>query len=287
MKEEFTTEISIGGDLLGPTMNALYRWDFKEWVKCTTTTDLSINKDLSIVTWNIWFGTFQFEKRYQEICRILCDLSPDFICLQEVTKLFIIHITKQEWVKKEYYISDCNGSSFESYGVFMLCKYPSIRVCLHQFPNSFMNRNLLTMEIDELIIATTHLESLDFNRQKRIEQLEFSLDLLKDTKKMCVFCGDFNFGDKNALIENTMIEKFTFVDAWCVLNKDTDGFTMPATMEWKSWRPDRILFSPNSRLLTISKIGIDDILYDVSIKFENHPKTPSDHYGLFCTFRIQ
>ena len=51
-----------------------------------------MNSELSILTWNVWFGGKPWDdakKRYTAIFNTVLDLKPDVACFQEATFKFI------------------------------------------------------------------------------------------------------------------------------------------------------------------------------------------------------
>ena len=61
--------------------------------------------NLKFITYNVWFEDFDLEERADELSKILENSSPDYICLQEVTKRFVEILTAKQFVMKDYYVS--------------------------------------------------------------------------------------------------------------------------------------------------------------------------------------
>lgn len=60
---------------------------------------------IKFITYNVWFEDYDFEERADELSKILESSSPDYICLQEVTKRFVEIVTAKSFVMKDYYVS--------------------------------------------------------------------------------------------------------------------------------------------------------------------------------------
>lgn len=156
---------------------------------------------ISVLTWNCWFDTFEFDKRFHEIMNICKSLRPDVMCFQEVTPGFchlMAAMPRREWLQ-EYQCSDENysGSSVEPYGTMTLCKdswNPTFQ--RHALP-TFMDRDLLVVNLQHnhfvksrFAIGNVHLESLA-NPDVRSEQLLVCSNILPQSSSL--LCGDFNF----------------------------------------------------------------------------------------------
>jgi tyrosyl-DNA phosphodiesterase 2 len=252
------------------------------------------NKNLSFITYNVWFDTHNWNFRLNALMNIFQTYLPDFICLQEVTQNFLDNLTNQEFVQKEYYISD---NFKKGYDVVILSKYP-VEFYKLNLPTG-MGRNLIlaqlyiknkmTNEIELTYVSTSHLESLEFNMNYREKQLKIIFEKINEAKHS-FFMGDFNFDPKWK--EQDQIDK-SYLDAWvsnCIQKnlKEEDGFTMPANEQFKEWRPDRLLYKSNIvNLKSFEIIGKENIPINPNESYSNvNVKTPSDHYGLYSLFEI-
>ena len=104
-------------------------------------------------------------------------------------------------VKTKYLQSgSATGNQFICpYGCIMLSKYK----CLYyeRYFMSRMGRSLILAEPpfgENLIVATSHFESLGFSAEVRKDQMKVTFDLLKkaqgeNLRNRCVVVGDFNF----------------------------------------------------------------------------------------------
>eukprot|EP00475_Leptophrys_vorax_P003431 TRINITY_DN12030_c0_g1_i1.p1 TRINITY_DN12030_c0_g1~~TRINITY_DN12030_c0_g1_i1.p1 ORF type:complete len:358 (-),score=73.44 TRINITY_DN12030_c0_g1_i1:113-1186(-) len=246
----------------------------------------------SLVTWNVWFDSFMFGRRCQEMFAILRKLNPDFICFQEVTSNFVSLICKEEFVRESYFVSDVNGNTVQNYGTMMLSRYALDSFHRFNFESSAQGRSLLAAPFSfasesAFVVSTSHLESISKYAPLRIEQLEKSFELLDSTSN-AVMCGDFNFCQDWK--ENSHI-RAEYVDLWQHLRGDEPGYTMPPRGTFKAWRPDRILLKSDADAilpLEIMKIGTEPIDYPELNEKEKSTfvLTPSDHHGLFAKFSL-
>jgi endonuclease/exonuclease/phosphatase family metal-dependent hydrolase len=276
-----------------------YAWKEHSWIKVPKAAFPPINKTtLKFVTYNIWFGDLHCDVRWQALADLVRDIDPDFICFQEATKPFLNVIQNQPWVREKYLMSDYHGSTFASYGVVLLSKYPCKKLEIHPYPST-MYRSLLigTFDINgqEVAVATAHLESLDMSHFRRT-QLILASELLAKFDH-AFFMGDFNFdattnfNDPNEpVLENNNIRYYMpqFVDTWQNLHPDQLGATFDTTTNLmvmnskrkKIVRYDRILVkSSNWKPVSIEVIGNKEVT-----KIGDQSVFPSDHFGLTAQF---
>jgi tyrosyl-DNA phosphodiesterase 2 len=254
----------------------------------------SLNKNqISFITYNVWFETHNWTNRLKELSKIFSTYSPDFLCLQEVTQDFMMILLNNDFIKDNYFIS---GNFTGGYDVLILSKYQSkFYTTGDDFPSK-MGRKILITEIlindkgDSIGVATSHFESLN-NAQFRKQQLDIAFKILKNFKNS-VLMGDFNF-DPSWKHEQSYIDK-DYKDSWWLhiekngLN-DYEGYTMPATHQFKEWRPDRILFRSEGGKIKFNhfeKVGTYNIELNPQESY-SHVKTPSDHYGLYGIYDIE
>lgn len=53
------------------------------WQICKPCTDSLKLTTIRIATWNVWFSSYCYDERFNEIMRILKESKADIICLQE------------------------------------------------------------------------------------------------------------------------------------------------------------------------------------------------------------
>jgi tyrosyl-DNA phosphodiesterase 2 len=245
-----------------------------------------VGKEISFITYNVWFENINWDNRLKALVEIFEQYSPDFLCLQEVTAPFLDFLMSHSHIQKNYYIS---GNFKEGYDVLILSKYQTNYYTV-SFPSN-MGRNLLftTLQLndkEDLVIATSHFESLQ-NETKRKIQLEITFKELNNFSSSFLM-GDFNFDPSWKEQEN--IDP-NYVDSWklhCEDNciEEKSGFTMPANKYFPAWRPDRLLFKPKEmiKLNKFEIIGKNKI--NTNPDEYGNVETPSDHYGLYGKFDL-
>jgi tyrosyl-DNA phosphodiesterase 2 len=237
-------------------------------------------EQLTLATFNVWFGESDFQTRAHGLLDILQQKRPDVIGLQEVTPDFLRILLAQKWVQNEYWVSDVTGITVDNYGVLMLGRLPAINLMLHDLP-SHMGRRLLaatfTLNGEEVTIATVHLESLDKWRCRQ-QQLQIIFNLL-DAMPHAVLMGDFNFdaeGEEKGNIPGN------FTDIWRAIHPHQAGYTKDSevnTMRWHATglsdkvRLDQMIVRSGTwQPQAISRLGMKPIAPNVF---------PSDHFGLW------
>jgi len=89
----------------------VFRFNASEgaWKKWSPGADdhLNVNADkLSFITFNIWKGTHMQKERTMGLLTLLSQYNADVICLQEVKPSVLHTILKQDWVRKDYFVSE-------------------------------------------------------------------------------------------------------------------------------------------------------------------------------------
>lgn len=106
--------------------------------------------------------------------KVIRDADADFVCLQEVTDETRHAIMTNEIIKNLYLKSGSASANgfLVPYGTIILSKYK----CLY-FERYFMSRMGRTLLMAEaplpvnLIVATSHFESLNFSQEQRKDQM--------------------------------------------------------------------------------------------------------------------
>lgn len=102
-----------------PAFLPIYRFSLlaKVWEELRFTEIPSVlfpSPTLRFITYNVWFEDFDLEDRAHELCKILQNSVPDFVCLQEVTPRFVEILTKKEFVMADYYLTLVTEPLFSS-----------------------------------------------------------------------------------------------------------------------------------------------------------------------------
>lgn len=237
--------------------------------------------DVSLLTYNVWFGAHMFEERRVALLAELERRKLDVICLQEVTKELLDVLIDQSWMTR-YTCSDIE--LVQTYDVVILSKLPLRRLSTLPLPTQ-MGRRLLVAELAcGLSIGTVHLESMKQSTQPRAAQLreiQPALAALGDA----VLCGDMNFQPSDE-VETAALDP-AFVDVWPTLSDDPGytadsqinkmRFELKPTLSRK--RIDRVfLHSSRWKASSIELVGTEPI--DIDGTF------PSDHFGLAATLTV-
>lgn len=235
---------------------------------------------LTLLTWNVWFGRHRFRERTAALLDEITWRAPDVIALQEVTEELLELLLAHPHIRAFYQLSDADGSTFERYGVLLLTKIPFVSTSLLPLPSQMGRRLLVGQLPDGLAIATVHLESTSACTSERIAQLRIIQPLLAAEFSDVVLMGDMNFAPESAA-ETAALDP-SFVDAW-LSNRFTDpGYTVDVARNDLRRRTDdaptqrRIdrVFVRSARWRTeeISLTGVSPI--------DGHGTFTSDHFGL-------
>lgn len=207
---------------------------------------------LSVVTWNVWFGTLERERRICHILSTMESMQPDVACFQEVTDHFVAVLRRNSPLNAAYDVfedvSAATGTSAKSYGALIMCKKTySASFSRHRL-TTLMDRDLLIAELQlwqgqRACVATVHLESLN-SHNVRVQQMQEIKHVFtsKFTESLpsspptafpacdpVILCGDFNFcsdtnwglppSDACPLYNDQLSAIFPdFVDVWPLLH---------------------------------------------------------------------
>lgn len=240
---------------------------------------------LKLLTYNIWFKKYHLNKRLSYISKIINELDPDIIALQEVTKDMLQILVTTNWFGRYYssHIYDNNFNSSEYYGCILLSKYNFNSLEIKQFDNTFMNRKLIIgniiiestdNDVNSLLnlnIMTSHLESYNHLEEIRKLQLE-EIDNKTKQYDNVIFLGDTNFcSDKETFPSD-------YIDLWDI-SKYGRGYTYDSTI--------------NKMINNKYKARVDRIYLKTKLNYDRHIKLvgtdpisdklfPSDHFGIAC-----
>lgn len=260
-----------------------------------------------VLTWNVWFGEFQFDLRARSLLAQTLELSPDIICFQEVTERFMQILAEIPTYQSLYILS--SRRTEHVYGTIMLVKSalrPEYRAV--ELPTG-MGRVLLFARLHifnrSIAVANVHLESLDHHRVRELQLEAIEQVLLAfDT---AIVVGDFNFcscknfkQSEDRPLENDSLRRYlpSYIDLWPHLSGrigphspagtpsavcPPDGYTYDSeangmlSHKHERGRYDRVLLkSADVDPLGIRRVGLEPVAEGV---------WPSDHFGLLSTFR--
>ena len=278
----------------------------------TELTELTHSAGLTILTLNVWFAQYAWEKRQQSLLKQIFSSPQDVVLLQEVTVQFLQKLQQDVRIQQTYRMTDRgNGSSFlGGYGNLILIKrsLPIPAVNFVKFSSS-MGRRGLFIQWSNLVISTVHLESLD-NCTIRMTQLsELCSALLGDndgdimssssSSSRVIIAGDFNIAEsgcygneeENRALQQTILDEYGFEDVGKSLGAtyDTNQNEMVQRVTKQPEdvsRYDRILsrglLCENVRLIGTEKIVVDE--HDEQDGGED--VWMSDHFGLMWTVAV-
>jgi tyrosyl-DNA phosphodiesterase 2 len=243
---------------------------------------------LTVATWNVWFGQAYFAERCHATLALLESYQPDVITLQEVTPAFLHQVLDAPWIQTQYAVSDIHGDSVDPYGVLILSRLPIHDWTLFPVPSA-MGRQLVVARAalnQSTTFASIHLESQSYAAPTRAKQLARIFPFLAADPHI-ILTGDFNFcasWDENQQLDPT------YHDVWPLLHPTDPGFTENTdvntmrflhTAKRKHVRFDRTLLrsrQPGWRATQIQLFGTEPIHPTQPMVF------PSDHFGLLSTF---
>lgn len=240
---------------------------------------------LRLVTWNVWFGDWRHADRQAALWRTLDGLTPDLVCLQEMTFDHLFGPGVSRWRERGGWISD---ESIAHYDVIMGARRRPLEHWRVALPTQ-MGRSLLVARLDvdpPLTLATVHLESTSAMEKARMRQLERIHAALADEPNV-VFVGDMNFspdGPAQALFESW--EGWT--DAWAQLRPDEPGYSVDAERnamrglkdaKGKRARIDRVFVRARDWEVSSIELLGTQALPDDPLTFI------SDHFGLLAELR--
>ena len=246
-------------------------------------------KQITMLTYNIWFDEFQMEKRMKGIAGIIEELKPNIISLNEVTLENLALLRIQAWFAK-YKMVPQQTSGEDIYFVVILTDMPITSWRAFPFETSSMGRKLLIAEllvpqnndgtlVSKFTIATSHLESLDYNTREREQQLKKSIDLLSPYHNVC-FMGDMNLETQ---IDGEIFLPKPWYDAWLSLpdNSNENGYTWdPTVNKMLRYRTTRNRLDRVYCKLAAFRVHMMRIVGNEAL---SPGVFPSDHFGIFTT----
>jgi tyrosyl-DNA phosphodiesterase 2 len=234
---------------------------------------------------------FRYRERSKALLEIIRSCNADIIGLQEVKPELLGMILEQDWIRKDYLVSDFQGKTVGPHGVLLLSRLPIHSLVLYNLPST-LNRKLLIAELllnsSITKIAVCHLDSRKKNAYMRVEQLTGIFPVLEDAPH-AILMGDFNFDPAGTGETSNMDSRYE--DMWSLLKPDNPGFTIDTNInamrleqkgEPKKVRFDRILVrsgSPGWRPEAIRLLGTDPL------RKSNPAVFPSDHFGLMACLK--
>lgn len=237
---------------------------------------------LRVLTFNVWFDRYEWERRCSAVLDILAQEAADVIALQEVTPLFLQRLLAAPWLR-ESYVASRSKLLDARYDVVMLSRLPVTRCVSHTLTTD-MGRRLHALEIPttrgRLVVAGVHLESMKERTPTRLTQINECIPIL-GRADFAVWLGDFNSAPSSEEDERI---RTAFRDAWEELDdapgytRDTSRNAMLAKVKAdRHQRIDRILCRGQAFVPTqIRLLGTTPLSGTEGQVF------PSDHFGLLA-----
>lgn len=252
----------------------------------------ALGHSLTLLTYNVAEFSDTNRVRIDRLIRLITDLEPDIIHLQEAQKQTLKQLRTNPTIRNQYnQFNEGTPQSLPIGGLLTLTKKAlnAHRWAYLTFPSD-MARGMLTVQINLCErphdLVNLHLESPDLlfwrSQVLRAKQVEILKDWTKNHPAL-ILAGDFNtFLDQQ--IEQSLDGQWS--DIWKLLHGNEPGLTWdPKTNAMASWyglirfsgaRLDRVLFRSDALLPTrITRLGVDT------------PDDLSDHYGLLAEFSCQ
>jgi endonuclease/exonuclease/phosphatase family metal-dependent hydrolase len=284
-------------------------------IDLTSDSDEQHPPELSIATYNIWFGTTGHEDRRMEaILENLAPYAPNLIGFQEVT-LNLAQLLCPLLESLDYHTI---LQPFRSYGCAVACKVDKVlQSGFYPFANSQMDRGIVWALVEkddrEILFTTTHLESyIDASstggperEAQLLEMTKFCEQCLQErpTVAMAIVTGDLNWDDERprSSAHNrelmSLVDGTTWIDTYRKVEPKASGFTYdqkenPMLGGSKIRRRfDRILVRSRDKDMLrvtsstiVGKEALPGLSYVVPPTRFQGPKTrlvaPSDHFGL-------
>lgn len=253
-----------------------------------------ITREISMLTFNIWFATEKMRERMAALGQIVEDLKPDILTFQEVTRDNLALLQRQRWFAR-YHLIPPDVAKEGRYFVVILSVFPVDKWQSYPFKNSPLNRKLITAETKStvpsststrFVIATTHLEHSGNFAKLREEHLRESLKILSTYENVCVM-GDMNIERQ---FDDDIILPRPWIDAWLALpgHTDSNGYT---------WDHNKNPFISRKYGESTLKDRLDRVfckLADFEVKemklvgdkMAKSDVLPSDHFGLFTVIKL-
>ena len=230
------------------------------------------------------------------MCQTILLKQPDVVYLQEVIAPTLTILQQ----KLSQYHCFAPTKPPDHYFVVILVKQDSRLVpgslSITPFPGSRMGRQLLQLPLSlqglELLLMTSHLESLKDHSAERKAQLRTAFGVMvakQKEKKVCIFGGDLNV--REAEVKSVKVPE-SVVDVWEACGSDhatqftwdvknNDNLTWPYPNRPQA-RYDRVYYTASDGKLTPTRfelVGQD--------RLQQCGRFPSDHWGLWVEFEAQ
>jgi len=214
--------------------------------------------------------------------KIIPEQEPDVILFQEVI-FESIDLIKNTLKKYGYnYFTDDSYNQLRLYGELIVSKFPIKNPTFIFYQNTIMGRGINTVENNyknkNILLLTTHLESLPKYKFARQKQLNYIYNLIRNQDNIhnVILTGDMN------MLDNEQYPDWDLIDVWEKIGNIHNKYTYYGNRFWGNEyknRYDRILYKgENISCTNIELVG--------DAKMVNSDIYPSDHNGIIASFII-
>ncbi|OQR81814.1 hypothetical protein THRCLA_11380 [Thraustotheca clavata] len=243
-----------------------------------------LNGEFKVASLNVWFDEVLVLDRVRNMVNALGKLKPHVVFLQEVTpEMCRIFKTRMAHLG---YTSPSNLDD-RPYGemIFHLRSLPMHDYSYIPFERTQMGRGLHVLETTfwnkRIVVATSHLESLQENRAVRLEQLQWAFDHLS-THDHWIFGGDTNLGNKDKIDLPDNI-----LDAWIACGSErVHQYTWDTSIN----KNLQVKYSAKCRFDRLFSHGCTpkNFLTFGKEKLPSHDTLyPSDHWGIMSSYTLE
>ncbi|ORC87598.1 RNA-editing complex protein MP100 [Trypanosoma theileri] len=288
----------------------------------TNTTDQNLSSKqstLKLLTWNVMFDRYSGKptplgmpgidwcspKRYPILAKIIQQEDADVVGMQEVEPVFWNFLSKQSWVRENYFFS-CGYASpaITPWGVLMLVHRRRLSIQNITYLNvpawtnhvSLMPVVTLQMPHGSVNVAAAHLlapytKSHETARTSQDGALRHHM--MKTLSGDVITMGDFNDWPTS---EFHMPTESQYVDCWPLLHPGDAGKTMDETNTFCKLKVEEMFFGRSDKVFLRSRrlVPVEAHLVGTrSVNDENGNQEapaylfPSDHYGVSMTFKLK
>ena len=257
---------------------------------------------LRMLLYNLWFSHYKMEERMKAIAKIIDELKPNIITLNEVTKENLAMLTRQAGLAKYkvvptddlYKTMPADLPKLHLHTTAILTDLPVISWEAFRFKYTEEGRRLVIAELRipiyekvqssngaklrnvSFVSAVAHFEYQKKSAVFRAEQLKKSIESISIFENAC-FSGDLN---NRVHIDGNLMLPNPWQDLWMTLPGNThengytwDNETNPLIKSKSKGRNDRFLCKLSDFKAESAKI--------VGNKELSPGVFPSDHFGLF------
>ncbi|KEG12518.1 RNA-editing complex protein MP100 [Trypanosoma grayi] len=274
---------------------------------------------LKLLTWNVMFDRYSGKptplgmpgidwcspKRYPVLAKIIQQEDADVVGMQEVEPVFWDFLSKQPWMRENYYFS-CGHMSpaIAPWGVLMLVHRRRLPVQSITYLNvpawtnhvSLMPVVCLRMPHGMVHVAAAHLlapYTKSHENARTSQDSALRHHMVKTLSGDVVTMGDFNDWPTNEFL---MPAESQYTDCWPVLHPKDAGKTMDETNTFCKLKVEEMFFGRSDKMFLRSRRLVPmeaHLVGTKSVNEENSNKDapaylfPSDHYGVSMTFALK